>query len=187
MANLTRDDRPSRAGIRRIPILDAYLRGYAVVDGAFASLTVPTRMIAADDDPIIPCGRSRVACGHAGARDPAHPRWRSLRTSTAQQVAGGSSAKCSRRSSPRAVDTAARCQAPRRDISARQAAKGEECTASPVRIAARVRVAGQRAGRPAARSACRAPSLRAAQGARSGALRDRQSHGTGNHCARGRR
>ena len=36
------------------PSLDAYLRGYAVVEGALASLTVPTRIIAAADDPIIP-------------------------------------------------------------------------------------------------------------------------------------
>jgi predicted alpha/beta-fold hydrolase len=34
--------------------LDEYLRGYALVDGALAHLHVPSRLIAANDDPIIP-------------------------------------------------------------------------------------------------------------------------------------
>ena len=36
------------------PSLDAYLRGYAVTDRALEPLAVPTRIIAAADDPIIP-------------------------------------------------------------------------------------------------------------------------------------
>jgi predicted alpha/beta-fold hydrolase len=36
------------------PSLEAYLRGYGVVDSALAALAVPTRIIAAADDPIIP-------------------------------------------------------------------------------------------------------------------------------------
>jgi uncharacterized protein len=36
------------------PSLDAYLRGYAVTDRALERLAVPTRIIAAADDPIIP-------------------------------------------------------------------------------------------------------------------------------------
>jgi predicted alpha/beta-fold hydrolase len=36
------------------PTMSDYLRGYALVDGALASLVHPTRIIAAADDPIIP-------------------------------------------------------------------------------------------------------------------------------------
>lgn len=36
------------------PSLETYLNGYAVVGDALATLTVPTRIIAAEDDPIIP-------------------------------------------------------------------------------------------------------------------------------------
>lgn len=36
------------------PDLDAYLRGYSIVDGALGGLSVPARVIAAADDPIIP-------------------------------------------------------------------------------------------------------------------------------------
>jgi predicted alpha/beta-fold hydrolase len=36
------------------PSLQAYLRGYSVVDGALGTLAAPTRIIAAADDPIIP-------------------------------------------------------------------------------------------------------------------------------------
>jgi hypothetical protein len=36
------------------PSLEDYLRGYAVVGNVLAPLTVPTRIISADDDPIIP-------------------------------------------------------------------------------------------------------------------------------------
>jgi predicted alpha/beta-fold hydrolase len=38
----------------RFPSLDAYLDGYAITGEALAGLTVPTRIIAAQDDPIIP-------------------------------------------------------------------------------------------------------------------------------------
>jgi uncharacterized protein len=54
MANLTRmTDHLARVH-GGFPSLDAYLRGYAVVDGALDALDVPTRIIAAADDPIIP-------------------------------------------------------------------------------------------------------------------------------------
>ncbi len=36
------------------PDLDAYLTGYAIVDGALADLTVPSHVVIAEDDPIIP-------------------------------------------------------------------------------------------------------------------------------------
>jgi len=36
------------------PDLDAYLTGYAIVGGALAGLTVPSHVVIADDDPIIP-------------------------------------------------------------------------------------------------------------------------------------
>jgi uncharacterized protein len=36
------------------PDLDAYLQGYAVTGDALAGLTIPTRLIAAADDPVIP-------------------------------------------------------------------------------------------------------------------------------------
>ena len=36
------------------PDLDSYLNGYAVTGDALANLAVPTRMIAAADDPVIP-------------------------------------------------------------------------------------------------------------------------------------
>jgi predicted alpha/beta-fold hydrolase len=38
----------------RFPDLDAYLNGYAITGDALAHLTVPTRLIAAADDPVIP-------------------------------------------------------------------------------------------------------------------------------------
>jgi predicted alpha/beta-fold hydrolase len=38
----------------RFPDLDAYLDGYAITGDALAHLTVPTRLIAAADDPVIP-------------------------------------------------------------------------------------------------------------------------------------
>jgi predicted alpha/beta-fold hydrolase len=38
------------------PDLDAYLNGYAITGAALAGLTVPTRLIAAADDPVIPIG-----------------------------------------------------------------------------------------------------------------------------------
>ena len=38
------------------PDLDSYLAGYVVTGNALASLTVPTRLIAAADDPVIPIG-----------------------------------------------------------------------------------------------------------------------------------
>ena len=54
MANLTRMTDHLARVYGGFPSLDAYLRGYAVVGGALASLAVPTRIIAAADDPIIP-------------------------------------------------------------------------------------------------------------------------------------
>jgi predicted alpha/beta-fold hydrolase len=54
MTNLTRMTDHLARVYGEFPSLDAYLRGYAVVGSALASLTVPTRIIAADDDPIIP-------------------------------------------------------------------------------------------------------------------------------------
>ena len=54
MANLTRmTDHLARVH-GGFPSLDAYLRGYAVVGSALATLAVPTRIIAAADDPMIP-------------------------------------------------------------------------------------------------------------------------------------
>jgi predicted alpha/beta-fold hydrolase len=40
----------------RYPDLDAYLNGYAITGEALAKLTVPARLIAAADDPVIPIG-----------------------------------------------------------------------------------------------------------------------------------
>jgi predicted alpha/beta-fold hydrolase len=40
----------------RFPDLDSYLAGYAITGDALASLTVPARLIAAADDPVIPIG-----------------------------------------------------------------------------------------------------------------------------------
>jgi predicted alpha/beta-fold hydrolase len=54
MANLTRMTDHLARVYGGFPTLEAYLRGYAVVDGALAALSVPTRIIAAADDPIIP-------------------------------------------------------------------------------------------------------------------------------------
>jgi len=54
MANLTRMTDHLARVYGGFPTLEAYLRGYAVVDGALAALSVPTRVIAAADDPIIP-------------------------------------------------------------------------------------------------------------------------------------
>jgi predicted alpha/beta-fold hydrolase len=54
MANLTRMTDHLARVYGGFPSLDAYLRGYAVVGSALASLAVPTRIIAAADDPIIP-------------------------------------------------------------------------------------------------------------------------------------
>jgi predicted alpha/beta-fold hydrolase len=38
------------------PDLDAYLSGYAITGNALANLTVPAKIIAAADDPVIPIG-----------------------------------------------------------------------------------------------------------------------------------
>ena len=38
----------------RFPDLDAYLNGYAITGEALASLAVPSRLVAAADDPVIP-------------------------------------------------------------------------------------------------------------------------------------
>jgi uncharacterized protein len=54
MANLTRMTDHLARVYGGFPSLDAYLRGYAVVDGVLDTLGVPTRIIAAADDPIIP-------------------------------------------------------------------------------------------------------------------------------------
>jgi uncharacterized protein len=54
MANLTRMTEHLARVYGGFPSLDAYLRGYSVVGSALASLGVPTRIIAAADDPIIP-------------------------------------------------------------------------------------------------------------------------------------
>jgi predicted alpha/beta-fold hydrolase len=40
----------------RFPDLESYLSGYAITGDALARLTVPTRLIAAADDPVIPIG-----------------------------------------------------------------------------------------------------------------------------------
>jgi len=56
MANLTRMTDHLARVYGGFPSLNAYLRGYAVVGSALASLAVPTRIIAAADDPIIPEG-----------------------------------------------------------------------------------------------------------------------------------
>ena len=54
MANLTRMTDHLATVYGGFPSLTAYLRGYAVIGAALASLDVPTRIIAAQDDPIIP-------------------------------------------------------------------------------------------------------------------------------------
>jgi len=54
MANLTHMTDHLARVYGGFPSLEAYLRGYAVVGGALAPLDVPTRIIAAADDPIIP-------------------------------------------------------------------------------------------------------------------------------------
>ena len=68
MANLTRMTDHLARVYGGFPSLDAYLRGYAVVDGVLDRLGVPTRIIAAADDPITRLADlARLARRHQGS------------------------------------------------------------------------------------------------------------------------
>ena len=61
------------------PDLETYLRGYAVTGERLARLEVPTEILLADDDPVIPVRRRCGTRPHARAHNPAQPPWRPLR------------------------------------------------------------------------------------------------------------
>ena len=61
------------------PDLESYLNGYAITGDALARLTVPTRLIAAADDPVIPIADLADLARIAGADDRGRPARRTLR------------------------------------------------------------------------------------------------------------